>query len=57
LAEQHPKAIGVVATQRLLDALPMVIQIGDLILPGLNAHALGHLRPRLDDASNFMQDR
>ena len=43
--------------QRFFNALPVVIQIGDLILTILYADALGYLRPRLDDASNFMQDR
>jgi hypothetical protein len=43
--------------QGFLDALPVVIQVRNLILAVLDADALRHLRPRLDDASNFMQDR
>jgi len=44
-------------TQGFLNALPVIFQVGDLILAILNADAFGHFRPRLDDASNFVQDR
>jgi hypothetical protein len=57
LAEQHSKALVVMAVQRFLDALPMVIEVGNLVLTVLNADALGHLRPRLNDSSNLVQDR
>ncbi|HVO22022.1 MAG TPA: hypothetical protein VMW56_00175 [Candidatus Margulisiibacteriota bacterium] len=45
------------AAQRFLDALPMVVQIRDLILAVLNAYTLRHLGSHLDDAGNLMQDR
>ena len=43
--------------QRFFDALPMIVQIRDLIVAILNADPIRHLRPRLDDTGNFMQDR
>jgi hypothetical protein len=57
LPEQHPEAVAVMAAQRFFDALPMIVQIGDLIVAILNADPIRHLRSRLDDTGNFMQDR
>jgi len=57
LSEQHPKTIGVVPAEGFFDALPVVLQISDLILAILNTDALWHLCARLNDAGNFVQDR
>jgi hypothetical protein len=54
LPEQHPKAVAVMAAQGFLDALSVIIQIGDLILAVLNAHTLRHLGSHLDDAGNLV---
>jgi hypothetical protein len=57
LAKEHPQTVAITPAQRFLDALPVILEVGNLILPLLNADALGHLCSRLDDASNFVQDR
>jgi hypothetical protein len=57
LPEEHPEAVGVVPAQRFLDALPVIIKIGDLVPAFLNPDPFGHLGTRLNNASNLVQDR
>lgn len=45
------------APEGFLDALSVIIQIRDLVLSVLNAHAVWHLGSHLDDAGNLVQDR
>ena len=57
LSEEHVEPIGVPAPQRLLDALPMVFEVGDLVIAFLHADSLRYLGPALNDPDNLMQNR
>ncbi len=45
------------ASEGFLDALAVILKVGDLILAVLNSDTLRHLRPGLNDSGNLMQDR
>jgi hypothetical protein len=57
LPKEHPEAVTVMSAQSLLDTLPVIVEISDLILAVLNADTIRHLRSHLNDAGNLMQDR
>jgi len=46
-----------VAPNGFLDALPVVVEIGDLILPLLDANSIRHLCTCLDNSDDLMKDR
>lgn len=57
LPEQHIEPVGVVASQRLFDALPVVVQIADLIFAFSQPYPFRYLCAGLNNPHNFMQNR
>ncbi len=57
LPEQHTEPVGVVAPQRLFDALPVVVQIGDLIFAFSQPYPFRYFCVGLNNPRNFMQNR